>query len=43
VVRGRVSRLDRDRVLANDIEAMVDLLREGAILRAVEEAVGPLS
>lgn len=43
VVRGRVSRLDRDRVLANDIEAMVDLLRDGAILRAVEEAVGPLS
>ena len=43
VVRGRVSHLDRDRVLANDIEAMVDLLRDGAILRAVEEAVGPLS
>lgn len=42
IVRQRVPRLDRDRVLSRDIEAMVDLLRDGAIIRAVEEAVGPI-
>ena len=43
VCRERVPRLDRDRVLSVDIEAMLDLLRSGDIVRAVEEAVGPLT
>ncbi len=43
VVRGRIPMLDRDRVLARDIDAMVDLLRGGEIVRAVEQAVGPLN
>ena len=42
VVRQHVPRLDKDRVLSSDIEAMVELIHDGAILRAVEEAVGPL-
>jgi len=42
LVRQRVPRLDKDRVLSSDIEAMVELLHEGSILRAVEEAVGAL-
>ncbi len=40
--RRRIPRLDRDRVLAADIQAMLELLRGGEILRAVQEAVGPL-
>jgi histidine ammonia-lyase len=43
VVRHHVPRLDRDRVLSKDIETMVELLHDGAIIRAVEEAVGPLN
>jgi histidine ammonia-lyase len=43
VVRSCVSRLDKDRVLSRDIEAMADLLRDGAIVSAVEQAVGPLN
>lgn len=42
-VRKAVPRLDRDRVLANDIEAVAALLRSGAVERAVEEAVGRLA
>lgn len=42
-VRGRVKVLDKDRVLSRDIEAMVEMLRGGEILRSVEEAVGPLA
>lgn len=41
--RERVSRLDRDRQLSKDIEAMVDLVRSGEIIRRVEQAVGPLN
>ena len=41
-IRERVPRLDHDRVLSKDIEAMVDLLHEGGIIRAVEAAVGAL-
>ncbi len=40
--RERVSRLDKDRQLSKDIEAMVDLVRSGEIIRRVEQAVGPL-
>jgi histidine ammonia-lyase len=42
-VRKTVGRLDRDRLLSKDIEAMVELLRSGAVERAVAEAVGPLA
>ena len=42
-VRKTVSRLDRDRVLAKDIEAVVELIRSGAVEREVAEAVGPLA
>jgi histidine ammonia-lyase len=42
-VRSVVPRLDRDRVLARDIEAVAGLLRSGAVERAVAEAVGPLA
>jgi histidine ammonia-lyase len=41
--RERVSRLDRDRQLSKDIEAMADLVRSGEIIRRVEQAVGPLN
>jgi histidine ammonia-lyase len=41
-VRTAVARLDRDRVLAKDIEAVAGLIRSGAVERAVAEAVGPL-
>jgi histidine ammonia-lyase len=42
-VRSSVLRLDRDRVLAKDIEAVTELIRSGAVERAVAEAVGPLA
>jgi histidine ammonia-lyase len=42
-VRKVVGRLDRDRVLANDIEAVTELVRSGAVERAVADAVGPLA
>jgi histidine ammonia-lyase len=41
--RERIPRLDRDRVLSKDIEAMVELVRSGELIRRVEEAVGPLN
>ncbi len=43
VIRRTVGRLDRDRVLAKDIEAVAELIRSGAVERAVAEAVGPLA
>ncbi|MBI3998648.1 MAG: histidine ammonia-lyase [Armatimonadetes bacterium] len=41
-VREGVPPLDDDRVLAPDLEAAAALVRSGAIVRAVEQAVGPL-
>jgi histidine ammonia-lyase len=41
--REAVPRLDSDRQLSRDIEAMVDLVRSGEIIRRVEAAVGPLA
>jgi histidine ammonia-lyase len=40
--REAVPRLDSDRLLARDIEAMTALLRSGEIVRRVEQAVGAL-
>ena len=43
LLRARVPALDRDRYLHDDLEAAHQLIVSGALLRAVEEAVGPLS
>ncbi|MBC8246755.1 MAG: histidine ammonia-lyase [Deltaproteobacteria bacterium] len=43
VIRGKVSRLDEDRVLSTDIEAVKNLLKSGEILAAVETQVGELN
>jgi histidine ammonia-lyase len=42
-VRGRIAALDEDRYLKADLDAAEALLEEGALLRAVEAAVGPLA
>lgn len=42
LIRSQVSRMERDRVFYPDIEKVLDLITQGAILRAVEEAIGPL-
>jgi histidine ammonia-lyase len=42
MIRRQVPFLDKDRVLAEDIAAMVRLLRSGALIREVEAAVGEL-
>jgi histidine ammonia-lyase len=42
-VRRQIKRLDRDRVMAPDLERAAGLVREGKILQAVERAVGKLS
>jgi histidine ammonia-lyase len=43
VIRKSVAHLDTDRFLAADINAMRELMRDGEILRAVEEKVGELA
>jgi histidine ammonia-lyase len=43
VIREAVPHLDEDRILAKDIEVLTGLVKSGAILQAVESAVGPLS
>jgi len=42
VVRKHVPRLDEDRVLAEDIDVMVKLVRSDELVQAVEAAVGEL-
>ena len=42
-VRTRVEPLNADRYLATDIEAVVELLRDGTLVGAVESAVGELA
>ena len=42
-IRAKVDHLDQDRILGEDIEAMVELLRSGKINAAVETAVGQLA
>jgi histidine ammonia-lyase len=42
-IRKAISHLDADRFLAADIAAMRELMRNGEILRAVEETVGELT
>jgi histidine ammonia-lyase len=43
LVRSRVAHWDRDRYLAPDLEAAAALIRDGALVAAVEAAVGPLT
>jgi histidine ammonia-lyase len=43
VIRRHVEHLDQDRPLYPDHNAMMELVKSGEILRAVEEAVGPLA
>jgi histidine ammonia-lyase len=42
VVRSRIPYLEEDRVLATDIEAMVEIIRSGELVREVERAIGSL-
>jgi histidine ammonia-lyase len=42
VIRQTIPHLASDRILANDIAAMIELLRSGKILQAVEKKVGAL-
>jgi histidine ammonia-lyase len=42
LVRAHVAPLDRDRYLADDIEKVHELITSGALVEAVEDAVGPL-
>ena len=42
-VRRRIKRLDRDRIMAPDLERAAELIRQGRVLGAVERAVGKLS
>jgi histidine ammonia-lyase len=41
-LRSRVAALDADRFMQPDLQAAVELLRSGELVRAVEAAVGPL-
>jgi histidine ammonia-lyase len=41
-IRGVVSHLENDRILSEDVKRVTDLVRSGAILDAVEVAVGPV-
>ncbi len=42
VIREAVSHLEKDRIISKDIERMVNLMKSGRILDAVEKAVGKL-
>ncbi len=42
VIRQTIPHLASDRILANDIAAMIELLRSGKILQAVEKKIGEL-
>jgi histidine ammonia-lyase len=42
-IRETVPHLDKDRILAKDIEAVKGLMRGGEIVAAVEDVVGELS
>ena len=41
-VRAQIAPLDRDRYLKADLDAALELCESGAVLSAVEAAVGPL-
>ncbi len=42
LIREEIPYLERDRVLGDDIEAMVQLIRDGRLVHEVEQAAGPL-
>ncbi len=41
-IREQISHLDRDRILSTDIQFMVEMIRSGQLLDAVEKKVGRL-
>jgi histidine ammonia-lyase len=41
VIRSGVERLDQDRPLADDIAAVTEMVRDGRLVRAAEEVIGP--
>ena len=41
-IRERVPRLEGDRPQSPDIEALSEMVRDGSLIKRVEEAVGPL-
>jgi len=43
LIRKHIKHLERDRILHNDIQTSLRLLRSGEVLRAVESAIGKLS
>ncbi|MGD2125583.1 MAG: histidine ammonia-lyase, partial [Desulfobacteraceae bacterium] len=43
IIRNAVPHLDKDRVLANDIETVVDLIRNGKFVQEVEKVIGKLN
>lgn len=43
VIRNSIPHMEKDRVLSNDINGMVNLIKNGGILEAVEQAVGELN
>ena len=42
-VRREIKRLDRDRIMAPDLERAAELIRQGKMLEAVERAIGKMS
>ena len=42
VIRGKLKKLENDRVLYPDIEIVTELVRNGSIIEAVEDAVGEI-
>jgi len=42
VIRDTIPHLDKDRILSNDIETMMHLMKSGKILEEVEKVVGEL-
>ena len=43
IIRDEIPHLEKDRIIAKDIEAMVHLMRSGKILKEIERAVGTLN
>jgi len=42
-IRSSIPHMEKDRILSNDIDTMVNLIKNGEIIEAVEKAIGKLS
>ena len=42
-IRSSIPHMEKDRILSNDIDSMVNLIKNGEIIEAVEKAIGKLS